>query len=84
MATTLTFAYDHECNNGGHVSYTVRMNAGALQPFNITMDEFLAPLSQLTQVERDLVASVLLKLRMTGKTRAQAKADLQAGFTITI
>lgn len=81
---TLQFQYVGECLSGGHINFTVRLNAGALQPFNITMDEYLAPLSQLTQVERDLVASVLLKLRMTGKTRAQAKADLQAGFVITV
>lgn len=81
---TLTYAYDDECSTGGHVNFTVRLNAGAPQPFSITIDEFLAPLSQLTQEERDMVAQTILKLRMTGKTRSQAKADLQAGFTVTI
>lgn len=81
---TLTFAYVNDCAGGGHVNFTVRLNAGAVQSFHITMDEFLAPLSQLTQEERDLLAQTLLKIRMAGKTRAQAKADLQAGFTVTI
>jgi hypothetical protein len=81
---TLTYAYDHACSNGGHVSFTVSLNGGAAQTFNVTTDEFLVPLGQLTTEERSAFAITLLKIREAGKTRAQMKTDLQTGFTVTI
>lgn len=81
---TLAYTIDTVCAGGGHAHVDVSLNGGAAQHVRYTVDELRAPLSALTQDEREFAALVIAKLHLAGMTRAQARNAINAGFTVTI
>lgn len=81
---TISYALDRVCAGGGHAHVSVSLNGGLSQHFAYTMDELRAPLSALTQDERELAALVIAKLHLAGMSKQQARNAIQAGFTVTI
>ena len=81
---TLAYSLDQVCAGGGHAHVDVSLNGNATQHFVYTVDDLRAPLSALTQDEREFAALVIAKLHLAGMTRVQARNALNAGFTVTI
>ena len=81
---TLGYQFVANCAGGGHTTIAVSLNGGAAKNVVYTTDELLAPLNTLTADEREMAALVILKLHFAGKTRAQAKTELQSGVTVTL
>jgi hypothetical protein len=77
----VVFGLDHICGGGEHVKVTVVKDGGASRSYSFTSTDLLDP---LTEDQLMGAALVLLRFRMQGKTRLQARNDLQAGFTVTI
>jgi ABC-type transporter Mla maintaining outer membrane lipid asymmetry ATPase subunit MlaF len=81
---TLGYQFVSNCAGGGHTTIAVSFNGGASQNIVYSTENVRAPLSELTQEEREAAALVILKLHCAGMTRAQMKAALQAGVTVTL
>jgi hypothetical protein len=77
----IIFGLDHICGGGEHVSITANKDGGGSKTFHYTSNDMLDP---LTDEQFHEAALVVLRLRMQGKTKLQARNDLQAGFTVTI
>lgn len=78
---TVQVSLNQICAGGGHVHFNFAVNGGSPRSLILDTDDILAPIA-----EDDIksAALVILKLRMRGKTRQQARSDLEAGFTVTI
>lgn len=76
---TLSYAFVSRCDGGGHVALDVTLNGGATRRAVYTTDEVRAPLSELTQDEREHLALLILKVHLAGKTRNQIANEFQAG-----
>lgn len=82
---TLTYSNPAICSGGGHVSIDVALNGNAVLSATYEVDELRAPLSDLDEAEREALALAILKLHFAGKTRAQMRAEFQAGpVTVTL
>jgi hypothetical protein len=81
---TIFYQFDAQCAGGGHTDVMISINSGPLQERQFMTDEIRAPLSQLTEEERDNLLLSIAKVHFAGKTRAQVRAELEAGFTVTI
>lgn len=82
---TLTYTFVDRCTGGGHTRIDVSVNGGANKRAVYTTDEIRAPLSALTEDERETLALLILKVHFAGKTRAQIVSEFQAGpVTVTI
>lgn len=81
---TVTYTFVSRCNGGGHTVFDISFNGGADQRITYTTDDLRAPLSALTQDERETLALLILKVHMAGKTRAQIVTELQNPVTVTI
>lgn len=81
---TVTITNPITCAGGGHLHVEASLNGGAAQGYAFDTDEMRAPLSELTEEERAAFVKVLLKIRLAGLTRAQARTVLLAGVTVTI
>lgn len=76
---TLSYTFVARCAGGGHTAMDVSFNGGASNRVTYTTDEIDAPLSALTQDQRETLALLILKVHMAGKTRAQIVTEFQAG-----
>ena len=81
---TLTYAFVSRCAGGGHVALDISLNNGAATRVAYPTDEVRAPLSDLTQDERENLALLILKVHFAGKTRAQIAAEFSAPVVVTI
>ena len=77
----ILYALDHVCDGGGHVRLTARVNGGAARVLNYNADDIR---SNLTADEAEAAHLAVLKVHFGGMTRAQVRAALLAGVTITI
>lgn len=78
---TVSVSLNGACGGGGHLSLNVAVNGGVSQPIAYTADEILQ--AQPSDLVHDFVLAVL-RLHCAGMTRPQARAAIQAGFTVTI
>lgn len=76
---TLTYTFVGVCSGGGHVTLDVALNAGQAQRIVYPTDDLRSALSELTQLEREELALLILKLHFTGKGRAAMRTELQSG-----
>lgn len=81
---TLSYTFSHACAGGGHIDLDISFNGGPARRTAFTIDELRTPLSALTPEERANLALNILKLRLAGLTRAQARSVVEAGVTVTI
>jgi hypothetical protein len=82
---TLTYTFVSRCGGGGHFAVDVSYNGGAAQRVVYTTDEVRAPLSELTQDERERLALLVIKVHQAGKTRQQIVTEFNQGpVTVTI
>ena len=81
---TLTYTFVDRCEGGGHTRLDVSVNGGAARRLVYTTDEIRAPLSELTNEERETLALLILKVHMAGKTRNQIVTEFQNPVTVTI
>ena len=83
--TTLTYTHVRHCAGGGHVVLDVSLDGAPARRFVYTTDEIRAPLSALTQEEREIGAIIIIKLHMRDKTRQQMLEEFDAGpVTVTV
>lgn len=76
---TITFSNPSICTGGGHLHTDVAVNGGTAREMAFDVDELRNPLSELSAEDRAQLAMLLLKVHFAGKTRAQMRAELQAG-----
>lgn len=82
---TLTYTFVSRCAGGGHTVFDVSYNGGAATRVAYTTDEMRAPLSELTQDERERFALLVAKVHFAGRTRNQIVTELNGGpVTVTI
>lgn len=81
---TVTYTFVSRCSGGGHVALDVSFNGAANQRVSFETDDLRAPLSNLTQDERETLALLVLKVHMAGKTRAQIVTEFGSPVTVTI
>lgn len=81
---TVAYTFSNACASGGHIALNISINGGAARRVEYTTDEVRSPLSALTAEERENLFLLILKMRLAGLTRAQARAVVEAGFTVTI
>lgn len=81
---SISYTFSHACAGGGHVELDISLNGGAARHVVYTIDDIRTPLSALTVEERENLALLILKVRLAGLTRAQARAVVEAGVTVTI
>jgi hypothetical protein len=82
---TLTYTFVSRCAGGGHTALDVSLNGGNTRRIVYTTDEVRAPLSELTQEERETLALLILKVHLAGRTRQQIVNEFNAGpITVTV
>lgn len=82
---TLSFTFISRCAGGGHTAFDVSTNAGPPERIVYDTDDIRRPLSELTEDQRSMLKLLILKVHMSGKTRAQIITELNAGpVTVTI
>lgn len=81
---TVTYTFVSRCAGGGHTIFDISFNGGADQRVSYETDDLRAPLSNLTQDEREALALLVLKVHMAGKTRAQIVTEFGSPVTVTI
>ena len=82
---TLTYTFVNRCEGGGHFVIDVSYNGGAAHRVVYTTDEVRAPLSELTQDEREQLALLVMKVHQAGKNRQQIVNEFNQGpVTVTI
>ncbi len=81
---TVTYTFVSRCSGGGHTVFDISVNGGAARRAVFDTDEIRAPLSELTQDQRETLQLLILKVHMSGKTRAQIITELANPVTVTI
>ena len=82
---TVSYTFVDRCAGGGHTRVDVSFNGGTAQRVVYTTDEINLSLASLTQDQRELLALLIIKVHMAGKTRAQMVTEFGAGpVTVTI
>lgn len=72
----------HEtCSGGGHARVNVSVDAGPSTRIEYQTDDLLAP---LTNAERKDLVGWLLRAKLGGMTRAQARTAMLAGISVTL
>ena len=75
-------AGDH---NSGHLSADISLNGGASQRMTFDVPDLIAPLSNLSDHERQRYIMETLRIHMAGRTRTQVRNEVNAGpITVTI
>lgn len=82
---TITYAFVRRCDGGGHTALNVSYNGGANKLTVYDTDQVRAPLSELTEQERETFALLAIKVHFAGKTRQQIVTEFNQGpVTVTI
>lgn len=82
---TITYTLFERCPGGGHTTFDVSLNGGANRRVTYTTDELRVSLGSLSEDHRELLALLVLKAHMMGKTRAEIVTELNAGpVTVTL
>lgn len=76
---TITYTFVDRCAGGGHTRLDVSVNGVAAQRIVYDTDDIRAPLSELSSERQDLLKLLILKVHMSGKTRAQIVSEFQSG-----
>jgi hypothetical protein len=82
-----TVVYDQfsRCSGGGHTSCRVTFNGAVLGTFVYDTADVIAPISALTQTQREALALAIAKIHFASKTPAQVITETSAGpVTVTI
>lgn len=69
------------CLGGTHIIVTVSIDGGPVRQFILSDDDIRTPISADDQLD---ALRALLRIHMRGKTRLEAKADLQTGINMVI
>lgn len=78
---TVFMILDRACSGGEHLAIDVNVDGLQLNDVGVGATELLTP---LTVDDAPAMATALLRVHFKGKTRAQARAELQAGITLTV
>lgn len=82
---TISYTFVDRCAGGGHTRIDVSVNGGAAKRVVYPTDEIRAPLSDLTAEDREILALLILKVHLAGKTRPQIVSEFQSGpVTVTV
>lgn len=81
MTTAVGITLTGICAGQNHIHLSVAVNGGQARAVTYEVDELAEPLSQ---DEGHRIVRDLLRLHFRGRTKAQAKTELQAGFTLVI
>jgi len=82
---TVAYTFVSRCSGGCHNVFDISVNGGADQRITYNIDEIREPLSALTPQQISELKLMVLKVHMSGKTRAQIVTELQSGpVTVTI
>mgnify|MGYP000898453605 CR=1 FL=1 len=81
MAISVTISLDSVCAGGGHAFIAVAVDGGGSTVRQYETDDLRGA---LTAQDRDTLIRLLVKAKLAGMTRAQARNTLQTGFTVTL
>lgn len=76
MTTSVAVTLESVCAGQGHAHLSVSVDGGAARPVTVEVDEVLGGLDW-TDAKAALV--MILRLHFRGRTKAQARAEFQAG-----
>lgn len=75
----ITLSFEGVCANGGHVDIGVVVDGGQKKITRFDVDDIRGPVD-----DREAFIANVIRLSLTGLTRAQARTKLQAGLSITL
>lgn len=81
MAVSVNISLDSFCAGGGHATLNVAVDGGQVRKMAFDADELRGA---LTEAERDDLIALLVRAKLAGLTRVQARNTLQSGFTVTL
>jgi len=81
MATVNIIATFCNANTGGHASVQLRVNSVLQGTYPMTYGDLA---DVVTEEEKVVFTRLMLKLHLLGKTPAQLRANMIAGFSATI
>lgn len=82
---TITYSNPQRCAGGGHTSLTITVNGGSPQTVVFETDDIRAPLSELTQDQRERLQLLIAKVHFAGMTRQQIiNAFASGGGSVTV
>lgn len=82
---TITYTFVDRCAGGGHTRLDVSVNGANTRRVVYDTDQVRAPLSELTNEEREALALLILKVHMAGKNRQQIVTEFNQGpVTVTV
>lgn len=81
---TITYTFVDRCAGGGHTRLDVSVNGNPAQRIVYATDDIREPLSSLSDEHQDLLKLLILKVHMSGKTRAQILTEFGSPVTVTI
>lgn len=77
MVVVLTL--ESVCSGGGHATIGIAVDGGAKKLTTFDIDDIRGPVE-----DRDTLIANIIRLSVTGLTRAQARTKLQTGVTVTL
>ena len=77
----VTITYDSVCGGGGHTVLAVSVDGGASRALRADTEALLVP---LTADERHQLAELLVRARVGGMARPQARTAMIAGISVTL
>lgn len=81
MAVSVNISLDSFCAGGGHATLNVVVDGGQARKRSFDADELRGA---LTAAERDDLIALLVRAKLSGMTKVQARNTLQNGFTVTL
>lgn len=77
----VSITHDSACAGGGHTALSISVDGGPARLLRVDTDDLLVPLSPN---ERHQLAELLVRARVGGMTRQQARTALTLGVSVTL
>lgn len=81
MSTSIVVSLDSVCAGGSHLALGIAVDGAAARHFTFDADDVRSPIA--ADDLQDAIR-VILRAHFKGKTRAQARTELQSGFTVIV
>lgn len=81
MAISVTISLDSICGGGTHANLSISVDGQQARVRDFNTDDLRGA---LTNDEKETLVSLLVRAKISGMTRAQARNTLQSGFTVTL
>lgn len=78
---TVTIRSESFCAGGGHATLSLAVNGSPRGQWTLLAEDVL---DDITDEEVEAFLKLLIRAHKVGRTKAQVRADLQAGITVTV